>query len=122
MRRMLVIPDRRSGRRSLPRAALIASMTALALLAAACSGSSTKTQASAPAGDPTSSSASTAPSPTESGVPARAAADLVIWADAQRAPVLQKIGDEFGKENGIKVAVQPISTDLQTAYVTATEA
>jgi arabinogalactan oligomer/maltooligosaccharide transport system substrate-binding protein len=55
-------------------------------------------------------------------VPARAAADLVVWADAQRAPVVQKLADQFGQENGIKVAVQPISTDLQAAYVTATEA
>jgi arabinogalactan oligomer/maltooligosaccharide transport system substrate-binding protein len=55
-------------------------------------------------------------------VPDRGSADLVIWADGQRAPVLQKLSEKFAQDNGVKVAVQTISTDLQSAYVTATTA
>ncbi|BEP13021.1 extracellular solute-binding protein [Acidothermaceae bacterium B102] len=47
---------------------------------------------------------------------------LTIWTDALKAPVIQKFATEFGAANGIKVAVQSVATNLQTAYVTATNA
>jgi arabinogalactan oligomer / maltooligosaccharide transport system substrate-binding protein len=46
----------------------------------------------------------------------------VIWTDAQRAPVLQQFAQSFAAANGISVSVQPVATDLQSAYITATAA
>ena len=39
----------------------------------------------------------------------RADADLVIWADDTRAPVIQPFADQFAEENGITVAVQELA-------------
>jgi arabinogalactan oligomer/maltooligosaccharide transport system substrate-binding protein len=36
--------------------------------------------------------------------------------------VLQTLANQFGQENGVKVVVQPVSADVQTAFVTATTA
>jgi len=90
-----------------------------ALLMSACGGSSTPA-----AGKTSTSSTSTttapAPSPTTTAPPVRdASADLVIWADNDRAPILQKYADQFGQENGIKVAVQ-VATDVRQQFKDAT--
>jgi arabinogalactan oligomer/maltooligosaccharide transport system substrate-binding protein len=114
------LADRRPQRKGVLRAAAAASAIGLALIAAGCS-SSSKPAAHSPSPS-TKSSAATASSPLPSGVPARAQGELVIWSDGQRAPVLQKLADQFGQENGVKVVVQPVSTDLQTAFITATSA
>lgn len=45
-------------------------------------------------------------------------ADLVIWADATHAPVVEKLAATFAQQNGIKVAVQ-IATDERNQYETA---
>jgi hypothetical protein len=83
-----------------------------ALLMSACGGSST------PAAKP---SAKTAAAPATSGPPVRdAGADLVIWADNDRVPVVQKYADAFGKENGIKVVVQ-VATDVRQQFKDATK-
>lgn len=55
---------------------------------------------------------------SEEGV-TRADADLVIWADQKRADALQDIAKQFGKDNNIKVAVQAVSTSLDTNFITA---
>ncbi len=39
----------------------------------------------------------------------RADADLVIWADDTRTPVILPLAEEFGEENGITVAVQEVN-------------
>ncbi|GAB2694968.1 sugar ABC transporter substrate-binding protein [Thalassiella azotivora] len=67
------------------------------------------------------------PSPSESaeenGVPERADADLVIWADANRTEALTDVAEQFGETNGISVAVQTVANDqLQTNFVTANSA
>jgi len=82
-----------------------------ALLMSACGGATT------PAATPSASATTTAaPAPAATGVPVRdAAADLVIWSDADRAPIIKKYADAFGKENGIKVAVQ-IAADTRKAF------
>jgi len=88
-----------------------------ALLMSACGSTTT------PVAKPTPSATTTtaAPEPTTTGPPVRdAAADLVIWADADRVPIIQKYADEFGKENGIKVAVQ-IATDVRQQFKDATK-
>ncbi|PPK92431.1 arabinogalactan oligomer/maltooligosaccharide transport system substrate-binding protein [Kineococcus xinjiangensis] len=71
--------------------------------------------------EPSSSSTST-PSESETGAPERAGADLVIWADDLRAKALKGVAEEFGEANGITVAVQAVSEDLQTNFVTANTA
>ena len=70
----------------------------------------------------TTESSSPAPSESETGAPERADADLVIWADQKRADALTDIAEAFGEENGISVAVQVVSQDLQTNFVTANTA
>jgi maltose-binding protein MalE len=50
-------------------------------------------------------------------------ADLVIWGDNTRAPVIQVFADEFATENGITVAVQELDFgDLDDRLVTAAPA
>ena len=92
-----------------------------ALLMSACGG------ATAPSANSTTTAAGSAtttpavPEPTKSGPPVRdASADLVIWADADRVPIIQKYADAFGKENGIKVAVQ-VATDVRQQFKDATK-
>jgi arabinogalactan oligomer / maltooligosaccharide transport system substrate-binding protein len=43
--------------------------------------------------------------------PARGDADLVIWADDTRAPVLQPIADQFAAKEGLKVSVLQVPFD-----------
>ncbi|HEX7163088.1 MAG TPA: extracellular solute-binding protein [Trebonia sp.] len=95
-----------------------AAIIAATLAAAGCGSSATSSKPAAPK----SSSAAPAASASASGVPKRANADLVIWTDAQTAPVLQNFAKSFATANGITVSVQAVSTDLQSAFVTATEA
>jgi arabinogalactan oligomer / maltooligosaccharide transport system substrate-binding protein len=85
-----------------------------ALLMSACGGSSTPTVKA-------STKTAAAPASASTAAPVRdAAADLVIWADNDRVPVIQKYADEFGKENGIKVAVQ-VATDVRQQFKDATK-
>ncbi len=50
----------------------------------------------------------------------RADADLVIWADDTRTPVIQEFADDFAAENNITVAVQELSFDgLRDRLITA---
>lgn len=105
-------------KKHLSRTVAVATLATGALALAGCS-SSTAPKAAA-SGSP---SAAAAPSASSSGVPKRDPnTDLVIWTDAQRAPVLQTFAKAFATENGISVSVQAVSTDLQSAYVTATSA
>jgi arabinogalactan oligomer/maltooligosaccharide transport system substrate-binding protein len=86
-----------------------AAMTAvLALFVSACGGSST------PAANSTKTATAPAPS-TSDAVVRDANADLVIWTDADRAPMIRKFADQFGTENGITVAVQ-IAADTRKAF------
>jgi len=57
---------------------------------------------------------------TTTTVPVRAKADLVIWTDADRAPIVAPFAKQFGKQYGITVAVQPDSGSLETDFETAT--
>jgi arabinogalactan oligomer/maltooligosaccharide transport system substrate-binding protein len=92
-----------------------------ALLLTACGGSQEPT---ASPSETTTESETTEPAPSESetGAPERADADLVIWADQKRADALTDIAEAFGEENGITVAVQVVSLDLQANFVTANTA
>ncbi len=69
-----------------------------------------------------SDSAGESPSAEESGPPVRGDADLVIWTDPIKLEGVQAVADAFGEANGISVAVQAVSADLQTNFVTANAA
>jgi arabinogalactan oligomer / maltooligosaccharide transport system substrate-binding protein len=58
---------------------------------------------------------------TTTTIPVRASADLVIWADADRAKVLLPFAQQFGKRYGISVAVTA-DGNLPGDFTTATEA
>lgn len=112
--------------RSITRAMAVAA--GVALLASACGGGggengAADTPSDCPTGSESSApSGSASPDATETGAPERADADLVIWADEKRSDALQDIAAAFGEENCISVAVQTVSQDLQTNFVTANTA
>ncbi|MEO5854246.1 MAG: extracellular solute-binding protein, partial [Nocardioides sp.] len=101
---------------------IVPAVMAVALTATACGGDD---------GGPTapnaseSESTSAEPSADESSTAAPerdADADLVIWTDAIKLEAVQAVADTFAETNGISVAVQAVSSDLQTNFVTANAA
>ena len=99
-------------RRRIP---IVAMVAGLALAATACGGGDTTPAADEPsaAPEPTTEESEpvAAPEPSAEGSEApieRADADLVIWTDDTRAPIVQEIGDAFGEENDLTVAVQQL--------------
>ena len=92
-----------------------------ALLLSACGGGDSGASSSSSSSTTSAATETPAATPTTTGPPVRDAnVDLVIWADADRTPILQKYAEEFGQENGIKVAVQ-VSTDTRTQFKDATK-
>lgn len=106
---------------------LLALLAAFALVAAACGDSSDEAE---PAADETTTTTEeameeepeeepeeeveeeAAPEEGEEEEPppvVRADADLVIWADDTRTPVILPLAEAFGEENGISVAVQEVN-------------
>lgn len=117
---------------------LAAGASVLAVVLAACGGSSTTTASSATSA--ASAAVSSAASAMESAVESASSevaevtseeagaptvdpnAGLVIWADATKAPAVEAAAKKFGDENGITVVVQVVAKDLQTNFVTASQA
>lgn len=89
----------------------------LAVALTACGGGDDTSTDSAPAEE-----TSEAPAEGESAAPTRGDADLVIWTDALKLDGVTKVADTFAAANGISVAVQAVSTDLQGNFVTANSA
>ncbi len=56
---------------------------------------------------------------TEAAPPARADADLVIWADDTRAPVIEPFAERFADEQDITVAVQQVPVENLRDFVVA---
>jgi arabinogalactan oligomer / maltooligosaccharide transport system substrate-binding protein len=54
---------------------------------------------------------------TEAAAPERADADLVIWADDTRRPVLEEFAQRFEDEQGLSVAVQEVAFDIMDSSV-----
>lgn len=90
----------------------------LALLLAACGGggttttqatTTTTTAATTTTAEATTTTAAGEEETTTTTAAVRADADLVIWADDTRAPVILPFAEEFGEENGISVAVQELA-------------
>jgi maltose-binding protein MalE len=111
---------------------LLAIVASLAIIGAACGDDDTSSEATTPATEtpsateapttdaPTTEAPSTeAPPATDAGAtttteyvaPPRGDADLVIWADDTRAPVLRPIADTFAAEEGIVVSVLEVPFD-----------
>jgi arabinogalactan oligomer / maltooligosaccharide transport system substrate-binding protein len=80
-----------------------AAVTTVAATAAPATEAATTTAAAAPASE--------APTTTVYAPPVRGDADLVIWADDTRAPVLKPIADKFAAEEGITVSVLEVPFD-----------
>ena len=94
---------------------LVALGMSVALLTAACGGSGSPTASPSP----TDTGAAAAPSPTTSAPPPRADADLVIWTDDVRQKALAGPAKAWADKQGITVAVQAVSNDLQGSFVAA---
>ncbi len=101
-------------------AVAVSGVAALAL--SACGGSAPAPTTTAAGGASPSSAASTpAASPTTTGAPVRDQnVDLVIWTDADRAKTVSDFANQFGQDNGIKVAVQ-IAVDTRQQFKDATK-
>ncbi len=94
-----------------------ATLAGAALLLTACGGGGSGDAA------PSATQTSAAPAATATdGPPARGDADLVIWTDELKAPAVKTVADQFAADNGITVAVQVISADLQANFITANAA
>lgn len=114
----------------------LALLAVLALVLAACSpsetGETTTTEAAATtteaSGDTTTTAEATTTtaggeSTTTTEPVVRADADLVIWADDTRTPVIQTFADDFAEQNGITVAVQELGFgDIRDRLITAAPA
>jgi arabinogalactan oligomer / maltooligosaccharide transport system substrate-binding protein len=116
---------------------VIAVSLGIAMIASACGSSSTSKSAAtaaptvaptpAPTAAPTTAAATAAPTqapettaaPTTSGAPTttvyvppkRGTADLVIWADATKAPVLRPLADAFAAKESLKISVLEVPSD-----------
>ncbi|HTE49742.1 MAG TPA: maltose ABC transporter substrate-binding protein [Kofleriaceae bacterium] len=102
-------------------------MAGLAMLAIACSkgGKEPKKDEPKPAGE---TGGTATPTPegqagtAATGEAPAAGGEVLIWADDKRAAVLQKFAADFGKSAGFNLKVQAVSKDLQTNFVTASQA
>jgi arabinogalactan oligomer / maltooligosaccharide transport system substrate-binding protein len=78
------------------------------------------TEATGDTGDTTAGSAATTAAPEGTSpptAPPRGTADLVIWADDTRTPVVEEIAAAFAEENGITVDVQELQFgDIRTQF------
>lgn len=101
---------------------LTALFAVLALVAAACGGddagsdttaatTTTTTEATTTTTEATTTTTAAPGETTTTTAPptVRADADLVIWTDAQRQPVIDQFAQEFAAENGITAAVQGLN-------------
>lgn len=106
----------------------LAAMTGIVAIAlAACGGGSSTTTSSTPAAGSSAADAAAGEATTaaadESAAPAGSTAGaLTIWTGAQDAKVMQEQGDRFTAESGIPVKVETIASDVQTQFVTASQA
>jgi maltose-binding protein MalE len=99
---------------------VLAVLAALALLVSACGGDddgdetaaeeeTTTTSTTAAEEETTTTTAAEGEEAAEEVV--RADADLVIWADDTRTPVITPFAEQFGEDNGLSVAVQELGFD-----------
>lgn len=87
------------------------SSTAASTAATATTAASQETAAPTTAAAVPADTAAGATTTTEYVAPARGDADLVIWADDTRAPVLEPVAKAFGDAEGVKVSVLQVPFD-----------
>lgn len=68
------------------------------------------------------STAAASPSATASAPAGSQAGVLTIWCDDKRAAALKDVAAAFGQKNSIQVNIQAVSKDLQSTFVTASQA
>ena len=107
------------------RLAAFAGIAAIAL--AACGSSSTSTPSTTSAAGGGAAESSAAAGDTAAATSGGAAAGstegaLTIWADDLYAPIMTEVSKKFTEDNGIPVNVELIASDLQTQFVTASQA
>ncbi len=114
----------------------LALVLALAMVVAACGSSgsgdtTTTTESSSTTEAPADTTTTTADTnttvpgdTTTTTVPlVRADADLVIWADDTRAPIITEFANRFAEDNGVTVAVQELGfDDIRSRMITAAPA
>jgi arabinogalactan oligomer/maltooligosaccharide transport system substrate-binding protein len=59
---------------------------------------------------------------TDNNAEKKTGGSLVIWADDKRTAALKPFAEQFGRDNGVTVEVKAVSQDLQTNFVTASQA
>lgn len=96
-------------------------MAGLAMLVIACNKPKEKKE-SPPTEGATPAAQTPAAEGTQAATPAPAGGEVVIWADDKRAAVLSKFAADFSAKSGINLKVQAVSKDLQTNFVTASQA
>ena len=94
----------------------VAAMLCVGLALAGCSNAAEAETAPTP---PTPTTATTTTEAAEDAPVERADADLVIWTDDKRAVALQGVAEAFEEEYGVTVAVQAVSTNLDSNFITA---
>ena len=92
---------------------VLAALVGAALLAAACTGDG--------GGGAQASGAAAPGEPGRPGadVPARSAADLVIWSGPAHAAAIEAVAQGFGSERGVTADVQVVRGDLRAAVISA---
>lgn len=99
---------------------LLAGLALGSLALTACASTPTATTTTTTSAAP--SSAATSATPTAQAPAGSVAGTLTIWADDKRAAALKAVADKFAAENSVKVNIQAVSQDLQTTFVTASQA
>lgn len=101
----------------------VAALPVVALALTACGGSDSTTPEPSDT-EPTATESMTA-EPTETASaseepapPPRADADLVIWADDTRTPIIKPFAEQFAQDQGITVAVQEVAIERMRDFVT----
>lgn len=81
----------------------------LSLALAACGGGDGGDTAAGDASEPAAGTSEAAGATEAAAGGGGGAADLVIWADDIRVPVMRELGDQFGSEQGVTVEVQEVA-------------
>ncbi len=105
---------------------LAAMIGIVAFAAAACGSGSSTTSSSTSAADSSAGGSSAAADDTAAASGGAAVGStegaLTIWADDLYAPIMKEVSKKFTADNGIPVNVELIASDLQTQFVTASQA
>lgn len=101
------------------RSIITAAAISAGLLLASCGGGSGEQPTDGATTETTTDAATEGETTEEPAV--RGEGDLVIWADAGKAPSIQAVADVYGEANGITVTVQTI-VNTRSDFITANEA